>query len=172
MDDCESLPGVNRQDACVTIEEGDGESFLSMQESSTKRPKEAFIKEQSSAYSYSVPFCISSTTKPSKVVVKKDPREKHHVYVHIHSNQDKTAFHLDHVMQDLGEWPSQVIVDEENGTPSAAISTVGHVKEFTKDEDAIVKQTASGQDQCNDCVYAVVDKTLKKRQPAKVNTAV
>lgn len=62
MDDYESLPGVNRQDACVTIEEGDGESFLSMQESSTKRPKEAFIKEQSSGHSYSVPLCISSTT--------------------------------------------------------------------------------------------------------------
>lgn len=75
-------------------------------------------------------------------------------------------------MQDLGERPSQVVVDEENGTPSAAVSTVGHEKEFTKDEDAIVKQTASGQDQCNDCVYAVVDKTMKKRQPAKVNTAV
>ena len=40
------------------------------------------------------------------------------------------------------------------------------------DEDAIVKQTSSGQDQCNDCVYSVVDKTMKKRQPAKVNTAV
>ena len=29
MDDCESLPEVKRQDACVTIEEGDEGSFLS-----------------------------------------------------------------------------------------------------------------------------------------------
>ena len=34
MDDCESLPEVKRQDACVTIEKGDGESFLSIQGSS------------------------------------------------------------------------------------------------------------------------------------------
>mgnify|MGYP007058661601 CR=1 FL=1 len=32
MDDCESLPEVNQHDAYVTMEEWDGESFLSMQE--------------------------------------------------------------------------------------------------------------------------------------------
>ncbi|XP_015760631.1 PREDICTED: uncharacterized protein LOC107339813 isoform X7 [Acropora digitifera] len=167
MDDWESLPEVKRQDACVTSEEGDGGSFLSMQESSTKRPKEAFIEEQSSTNSYCDPLHISATTKPSKVVVKKDTPEEHKVNVHIHSKQDKTAFHLDHVKQDLGEGPSQVIDDEENCKPSAAVSSAGIEKELTRDEDAIVKQNASGQDQCINCVYAVVDKTKKKRPPTK-----
>ena len=172
IDDYESLPKVKRQDACVTVEEGDGKSFLSMQESSTKRPKEALTsEEQSSKNSYSDPFHISATTKPSKVVANKDT-EPHQVYVHIHSKQDKAAFHLDHVMQDLGEWPSQVIVDEENCKPSAAVSSAGLEKELTGDEDAVVKQNASGQDQCDNCVYAVVDKTMKKRQATKVNTAI
>ena len=169
MDDCESLPEVKRQDACVTMEEGDGGSFLSIQESSTKRPKEALI-EQSCTNSYSDPLHISATTKPSKVLVKKDTPEQHQVYVHIHSKEDKTAFHLDHVMQDLGEEASHVIVDEENCEPSAALSSAGVEKELTReDEDAIVKQNASGKDQCIDCVYAVVDKTKKKRPPTKVN---
>jgi len=73
----------------------------------------------------------------------------------------------DHVMQDLGEEPSQVMVDEENCKPSAAISSAGLEKELTRDEDAIVKQNASAQNQCIDCVYAVVDKTKKKLPPAK-----
>ena len=167
MDDCESLPEVKRQEACVTIEEGDGGSFLSMQESSTKRPKEALIEEQSSTHTYSDPLHISATTKPSKVVVKKDTPEQHHVNVHIHSKQDKTACHLDHVMQDLGEGPSQVIDDEENCKPSAAVSSVGLEKELNRDEDGVVKQNVSGPDQ--NCVYAVVDKTKKKRPPTKVN---
>ena len=74
-------------------------------------------------------------------------------------------------MQDLGEGPSHVIVDEENCKPSAAISSAGLEKEITRDEDAIVKQNVSGQDidQCINCVYAVVDKTKKKRPPTKVN---
>ena len=56
----------------------------------------------------------------------------------------QTAFHLDHVMQDLGEWPSQVIVDGENCNLSAAISSVGLEKEsVTREQDAIVKQNAS-----------------------------
>ena len=84
MDDCESLPGVKRQDACVTIEERDGESSLSMQESSTKRPKEGLIEEQASTKSYSDPLHISATTKPSKVVVKKDTSEQHQVYAQIY----------------------------------------------------------------------------------------
>ena len=143
-----------------------------MQESSTKRPNEVFMKEQSRTDldSYSAPLYISSTTKPSKVVVKKLDTPEHHGYDHIHSKQDKVAFHLDHVMQELGDWPSQVIVDEENCMPSAAISSAGLEKEpVTREEDAIVKQNASGQDQCSDCVYAVVDKTMKKLQPTKVN---
>ena len=87
--------------------------------------------------------------------------------------QDEAALHLDHVTQHLGEWPSQVTVDEENRKPSGAISSVGLEKELTRDEDATVKQNASGQlDQCNDYVYAVVDKTMKKHQPTKVNKAV
>ena len=172
IDDYESLPKVKRQDACVTIEEGDGKSFLSMQESSNKRPKEALTsEEQSSTNSYSDPLHISATTKPSKVVVKKDT-EPHQVYVHIHSKKDKAAFHLDHVMRDLGESPSQVIVDEENCKPSAAISSAGLEKALTGDDDAIVRKNASGQDQCDNCLYAVVDKTMKKRQATKVNTAV
>ncbi|XP_015760621.1 PREDICTED: uncharacterized protein LOC107339811 isoform X2 [Acropora digitifera] len=166
MDDCESLPEVKRQDARITIEEGDRGSVLSTQESSTRRPKEALIEEQSSTNSYSDPLHISATTEPSKVVVKKDT-EQHQVYVHIHSRQDEAAFHLDHAMQDLGEEPWQVMVDEENCKPSAAISSVGLDEELTRDEDAIVKQNASGQDQCIDCVYAVVDKTKKKRPPTK-----
>ena len=52
------------------------------------------------------------------------------------------------------------------------MSSIGLEEELTRDEDAIVKQNASAQDQCNDCVYAVVDKTMKKRQPTKVNNAV
>ena len=118
----ESLPEVKRQSTCVEIEEVDGGLFLNMQESSTKRPNEVFMKEQSRTDRYSAPLCISSTTKPSKVVVKKHTPE-HHGYVHIHSKQDKVAFHLDHVIQDLGDWPSQVIVHEENCMPSAAISS-------------------------------------------------
>ena len=106
MDDCESLPEVKRQDTCVTIEEGDRRSFLSMQESSRKTPKEELIEEQSSTNGYSDPLPIFATTKPSNVVVKKDIPEQHQVYVHIHSKKDKGAFHLDHVMQDVGEWPS------------------------------------------------------------------
>ena len=47
------------------------------------------------------------------------------VYIHVHSKQDKTAIHLDHVTQDLGDWPPEVIVDKENCKPSAAISSVG-----------------------------------------------
>ena len=172
MDDCESLPKVKRQDTRVKIEEVDERSFLSMQESSTKRPKEVLIDEQSSTDSCSDPSYISSTTKPSKVVAKKDTPERNQVYVHIHPKQDKAAFRLDYVMQDLGEWPSQVTVNEENCKPSGAISSIGLEKELTRDENAIVKQNASGQDQCNDCVYAVVDKTMKKRQPTKVNNAV
>ena len=70
MDDCESLREVKRQDACLTMEEGDGESFLSIQESSKKRPKEALIEELSGTNSYSDPLHISTTTKPSKVDVK------------------------------------------------------------------------------------------------------
>ena len=172
IDYYESLPQFKRQDTCVTIEEGDGKSFLSMQESSTKRSKEALTsKEQSSTNNYSDPLHISATTKPSKVVAKKDT-EPHQVYVHIHSKQDTAAFHLDNVMRDLGESPSQVIVDEENCKPSAAISSAGLEKELTGDEDAIVKKNASRQDQCNNCVYVVVDKTTKKRQATKVNTAV
>ena len=169
LDDCESLPEVKQQDACLTMEEGDEGSILGMQESSTKRPKEALIEEQSSTNSYCDPLRISAKTKPSKAVVKKDTPEQLQVNVHIHSKQDKTAFHLDHVMQDLGEGPSQVIVDEENCKPSAAVSSAGLEKELNRNEDAIVKQNASGQDQCIDCVYAVVDKTKKKRPPTKVN---
>ena len=172
MDAYESLSDVKRQDACVTTKEGDGGLFLSIQESSARRPKEALIEEQSYTNSYSDPLHISATTKPSKVLVKKDTPEQHQVYVHIHSKQDKTAFHLDHVMQDLGEEPSQVTVDEENCKPSAAMFSAGLEKELTRDEDAIVKQNASGQDQCIDCVYAIVDKNMKKIPPAKVNKAV
>jgi len=172
MNDYESLPEVKRQDTCIKIEEVDGGSVLNMQELSTKRSKEAFIMEQSSTDSYSGSLHISTTTEPSKVVVEKDSLEQHHVCIHIHSKQDKTAFHLDHVMHVPGECPSQVIVDEENCKSSAAISSVELEKELTRKEDAIVKQNASGQDQCNDSVYAVVDKTRKKRQPTKVNKAV
>ena len=68
-----------------------------MQESSRKRPKEALIEEQSSTVLDSDSLHILVTTKPAKVVVKKDTPE-HHVYIHVHSTQDKIAFHLDHVM--------------------------------------------------------------------------
>ena len=172
MDAYESVSDVKLQDACVTTKEGDGGLFLSIQESSARRPKEALIEEQSYTNSYSDPLHISATTKPSKVLVKKDTPEQHQVHVHIHSKKDKAAFHLDHVMQDLGESPSQVIVDEENCKPSAAISSAGLEKALTGDDDAIVRKNASGQDQCDNCLYAVVDKTMKKRQAAKVNTAV
>ena len=159
MNDCESLPEVKRQETCVKIEEVDGGSVLNMQELLAKRSKEAFIKEQSSTNSYSGPLHIFTTTKPSKVVAKKDSQEQYHVCIHIHSKPDKTAFHLDHMMHVPGECPPQVMVDEENCKSSAAISSVKLEKELTRKEDAIVKQNASGQDQCNDSVYAVVDKT-------------
>ena len=158
MNDCESLTEVKRQDACVKTGERDGGSFLSMQESSTKIPKELLTEEESSTNSYSDPLRISETAKHSKVVVKKDTLEQHHVYIHIHSKEDKTAFHLDHVLQDLGKWSSQVKVDEENCKPRAAISSPGLEKELIRDEDAAVKQNASGQDQRNDSVYAVIDR--------------
>ena len=169
MDDCKSLREVKRQDACVAIEEGDSGSFFRMQESSTKIPKESLVEEESSTNSYSDPLHISAKIKPSKVVVKKDTPGQHHLYAQVHSKQDKAAYHLDHVMQDLGELPSQVIVDEDNSKPSAAISSARFERQLTRDEDAIVNQNASGQDQCIDCVYAVLDKTKKKRPPAKVN---
>ena len=172
MDDCESLPGVKREDACVTVKEGDGGSFLSIQESSARRPKEALIEEQSGKNSYSDPLHSFATTEPSKVFVKKDNPEQHQLYVHIHSKKDKAAFNLDRVMQDLGEWPSEGMVDEEDGTASAIIFSTGLEKELTRDEDATVKQILPGQDQCDNCVYAVVDKTMKKRQATKVITAV
>ncbi|XP_067019316.1 uncharacterized protein [Acropora muricata] len=167
MDAYGSLSDVKRQDACVTTKEGVGGLFLSIQESSARRPKEALIEEQSYTNSYSDPLHISATTKPSKVLVKKDTPEQHQVYVHIHSKQEKTAFHLDHAIQHLGEEPSQVTVDKKNCKPSAAISSARLEKELTRDEDAIVKQSVSGQDQCIDCVYAVVDKTKKKGPPTK-----
>ena len=169
MNDYESQPEIKRQDACVTIEERDGESFLSMQESSTKRPKESsLIEEESGTNSYPDPLHISATTltKSSKVVVKKDTPGQHQVYPQIHSKQDKALYHLEHVM---GELPSQVIVDERNSKPSAAISSAGFEKKLTRDEDAIVTQNASAKNQCIDCVHAVVDKTMKKLPPAKVN---
>ena len=169
MDDYESLPEVKRHDACLTMEEGDGESFLSIQESSKKRPEEASIEELSGTNSYSDPLHISTTTKPSKVDVKKDATEQHQVYAQIHSKQGKSGFHLDLAMHDLAEGPSQAMGDEENCKPNVAISSAGLGKELTTNEDAMVKQSASGQDQCIDCVYAVVDKTKKKRPPTKVN---
>ena len=147
LDDCESLPEVKRQDACVTTEERYEGSFLTKKESSTKRPKESFIEEESSTNSYSDPLHISAITKPLKVVVKKDTPGQHQLYAQIHSKQDKAAFNLDHVMQDLGEEPSQVMVNEENCKPSAAISSAGIEKEITRDEDAIVKQNASAENQ-------------------------
>ena len=61
-------------------------------------------------------------------------------------------------MQDLAEWSSQVIVDEENINPSVAISSAGLEKELIRDEDATVKQNASGQDYWNDSAYAVIDR--------------
>ena len=100
-----------------------------MQESLTKIPKESSIEEQSSTNSYSDPLRISATAKPSKVVVKKDTTKQHQVYIHIHSKQEEAAFHLAHVMQDMGEEPSQVMVDEENCKPSAVISSAGLKKE-------------------------------------------
>ena len=82
MNDCESLPEAKRQDACVTIEEGDGGSFLSKKESSAKRPKGSLFEEESSTNSYSDPLHISNS---SNVVVKKDTPVQHHVYAQIHS---------------------------------------------------------------------------------------
>ena len=90
-----------------------------------KRHKESFIEEESSTASYSDTLHISATTKPSKVVVKKYTPGQQQVYAQIYSKQDKNAFHLDHIMQDLGEEPSQVMVDEENFKPCAAISSAG-----------------------------------------------
>jgi len=62
-------------------------NFLSMQKSSTKRLKEALIEEQSSTNSYFNPLHISTTTKPSKVDLKKGTPEQHQVYAQIHSKQ-------------------------------------------------------------------------------------
>ena len=45
MDDCESLPEVKRQGACVTTEEGDEGSFLTKKESSTKDLKNHSLKK-------------------------------------------------------------------------------------------------------------------------------
>ena len=176
MDDKESLPENQLHDTCVDIEERDRESFLSMPKASIKRHEKAFIKEQSSVAGFCAPFNVSATTKTSKknitpkAFVKKDTPEQHHVYavVHINPKQGKAAFHLDPVMQDLGECPSQLTVDEEKCKASVGLSSSGLEKELTRNE-AIVKQNASAKDQCNDCMYAVVDKTKKKQQPPKVN---
>ena len=177
MDDYESLPEVQRQDTCINIEEEDTVSFLSLPQSSTKRREEEFIKEQSSVDDSNAPLNISATTKTSKgnntlkEIAKKDTPEKHHVYaiVHIHPKQDKAAFHLDPVIQNLGECTSQPTVDEERCKASVGLSSPQLEKELTRNKETIVKQNASGQDQCNDCLYAIVDKTKKKRQPPKVN---
>ena len=166
ISDLESLPEVQRQDTCIDIER-----------SSTKRQEEAFIQKQSSVDGSNAPLNISATTKASKknntskAFIKKDTPEQLHVYaiVHINPNQDKAAFHLNPVMQDLGECSSQLTVDEEECTTKASVglSSSGLVKEFTRNEEAIVEKP--GQDQCNDCVYAIVDKTRKKRQPPKAS---
>ena len=147
MDDFESLPEVQRQDTCVDIEEEDRGSFLSMPQSSTKRQEEAFIKDQSSRDGSNAPLNIPATTKTSKAFVKKDTPEKHHVYtiVHIHPKQDKASFHLDPVMQDLGECPSQLTVDEEKCKASVALSSSGLERELTRNEETTVKQNASGK---------------------------
>ena len=176
ISDLESLPEV-QQDTCIDIEEGDRGSFLSMPRSSPKRQEEAFIQKQSSVDGSNGPLNISATTKASKknntskAFIKKDTPEQHHVYaiVHINSKQDKAAFHLNPVMQDLGECSSQLTVDEEECTTKASVglSSSGLVKELTRNEEAIVEKP--GQDQGNDCVYAIVDKTKKKRQPPKVS---
>ena len=174
----ESLPEVQRQDTCIDIEEGDRGSFLSMPRSSTKRQEEAFIQtNQSSVDSSNAPLNISATTKASKknntskAFIKKDTPEQHHVYaiVHINPKQDKAAFHLNPVMQDLSECSLQLTVDEEECTTKASVglSSSGLVKELTRNEEAIVEKP--GQDQGNDCVYAIVDKTKKKRQPPKAS---
>ncbi|XP_074621657.1 uncharacterized protein LOC141880127 isoform X2 [Acropora palmata] len=175
MDDYESLPEVQRQDTCINIEEEDTGSFLSLPQSSTKRREEEFIKEQSSVDDSNAPLNISATTKTSKEnntlkeIAKKDTPEKHHVYaiVHIHPKQDKAAFHLDPVMQNLGECTSQPTVDEESCKASVGLSSPELETELTRNKETIVKQNASGQDQYNDCMYAIVDKTKKKRQPPK-----
>ena len=62
-------------------------NFLSMQESSRKRPRESLIEEQSCTNSYSGPLHISATTKLSKVLVKKGTSEEDKVYIHIYSKQ-------------------------------------------------------------------------------------
>ena len=177
MGDLESLPEVQRQDTCIDIEEGDRGSFLSMPQSSTKSQEEAFIQKQSSVDSSNAPLNISATTKvskknnTSKAFIKKDTPEQHHVYaiVHINHKQDKAAFHLNPVVQDLGECSSQPTVDEEECTTKACVglSSSGLVKELTRNEEAIVEKPV--QDQGNDCVYAIVDKTKKKRQPPKAS---
>ena len=169
MDDYESLPEVKRQDTCVRIEEGHRGSFLSMPQSSTKGREKACIKKQSSTDGYCNPLNISATTKTSNAFVKKDNLEQYHVYaiVHINPKEDKAEFHSDTVMQDLDECPSRLRVKEENCKPIVGLSTVGHKKELTRNEEAIVKENASGQDQCNDCVYAAVDK--EKTTTPKVN---
>ena len=148
-----------------------------MPQSSTKRPEEVLIKEQSSVDGSNAPLNISETTKPSKKnntlkdFAKKDTPEKHHVYagVHIHPKEDKAAFHLDPVMQNLDECTSRLTVDEERSKASVGLSSPELETELTRNKETIVKQNASGQDQCNDCVYAIVDKTKKKRRPPKVN---
>ncbi|XP_067041300.1 uncharacterized protein [Acropora muricata] len=175
MDDYESLPEVQKQDTCVNIEEEDRGSFLNLPQSSTKRREDVFIKKQFSVDGSNAPLNISATTKTSKKnntlkdFAKKDTPEKHHVYavVHIHPKEDKAAFHLDPVMQNLDECTSQLTVDEEKCKASVGLSSPELEKELTRNKETIVKQNASGQDQCNDCVYAIVDKTKKKRQPPK-----
>lgn len=178
MNGRESLPEDQLQHTCVDIEEGDRDLFLSMPQSSIKRHEKVFIKERSSEAGSCAPLFISATTNTSqknnssKAFVKKDTPERHHVYaiVHINPKQDKAAFHLDAVMQDLGEsCPSQPTVNEEEGKANVGLSSSGLEKELTRNEEVIVKQNSPGRDQCNECLYAVVDKTKKKQQPPKVS---
>ena len=103
MDDCESLPEVKRKDAASGLKREMEDHSWVCKESSTKRPKESLIEEESSTNSYSDPLLISETTKHSKVAVEKDTLKQHLVYIHIYYKEDKAAFHLDHVMQGLGE---------------------------------------------------------------------
>ena len=170
MDGYESLPEVTQQGARVIVEEGHRGSFLSMPQLSPERHEEVLATDQSSTDRSYDPLNISATTKTSKAFVENP--EQHHVYaiVHINPKQDEGSFHLDPVMQDLGECPSQLTVDYEKSKPCAGKSSVGLEKELTRNEEAIVKENAPGQDQpSNDCIYAVVDKTSKKRQPPKVS---
>ena len=126
--------------------------------------QKALIQAQSSDV-YLVPFDESTpagTSKKGDVLsgYKKIGQERQHVYavVNIDNKQGKVTFHKGPVMQDGDTSPTD---NGGNYNPSVDLSSLGLENDVTESE-------AAKANECKDCLYAVVDKREKKRQPPQV----